>query len=324
MECCKAVSLIHLYAVGELNKEDLGKLQKHIQKCSKCSQIYNEALEVNSYMNDLFEEVEIPDNNFRYNVMRTIEEKNKLIGSRRSIYMRKKIVAAAVAIILIGGSFVPVNGKSLVDTVGKWVNSLKIEKSNGTVIELDSYDSSSYDSSSSDEESKCSTKTDTSIRKSYYSYEEVVKDLGDRFIKSEYIPEGYKEPSFYYQKIENFEEMTILYTNKDDITLIIGIGTSSDELFTKNYYSNNMDPKFKEISIAGYEAAWILLNLPDEKINQSLELFLESDENKKREYNYQIRVAKTENKEQKNFLPEEELIKIAESLIKQIDAKVVE
>lgn len=135
MECYKIKKKINYHLDNETDNIDYKMIMEHIEECKECREEFHKTKEIDNILNDIFINKELPNIDFRDDVINAIEEidNTKFIG--RNINMIKKRIAIAImAVCIIGGSFVPIQGQSLAASVKDWVTNLIVENDNGQII----------------------------------------------------------------------------------------------------------------------------------------------------------------------------------------------
>lgn len=135
MECYKIKEKINYHLDNGTDNIDYKMIMEHIEECKECREEFHKTKEIDNILNDIFINKELPNKDFRDNVINAIEEidNSKFIG--RNINMIKKRIAIAImAVCIIGGSFVPIQGQSLAASVKDWVTNLIVENDNGQII----------------------------------------------------------------------------------------------------------------------------------------------------------------------------------------------
>lgn len=187
MECSKARNLINLYIEGTLSENDNINLNNHIDKCKECKEQFDEIKEIHNVLNEIFTEYEIPNTNFRGEVMKKIYNTNHRATNKGTIKIyKKRIVVAIVGLcIVVMGSFIPVNGQTLIDKAKKWVSNITIENGDSKIV---GEDKAVEISEEKYEELKEKAK---GYKPPEASMNDMKKDMGIFFVKPEDIPDRY-------------------------------------------------------------------------------------------------------------------------------------
>lgn len=187
MECSKARNLINQYVEETLSEDDSISLFSHIDKCIECREQFDEMKEIHNVLNEIFIECEIPNTNFRGEVMKKIYNTDQSATNKGTVKIyHKRIAAAIIALcILVTGSFIPVNGQTLIDKAKEWVSNITIKNENGTIVAEDNgIEVSGEDYEKMKEKAKGYTPPEVPL-------DDMKKDMGIFFVKPGNIPDRY-------------------------------------------------------------------------------------------------------------------------------------
>lgn len=133
MNCKEVCEKIYSLADNELNAFNKKQVMKHLKNCKSCSEIYTQVIEMKNLITseitiDDFKDLDIDltlmDNHSEFNEIKLINKSKKSNSNWRYLFMKKKVIAASITLLLVVSVMVPVNGQSLVDKVSDWVKSL--------------------------------------------------------------------------------------------------------------------------------------------------------------------------------------------------------
>lgn len=194
MFCRQYSELIYLYADGEINKEQLDKLKKHIKKCSGCEKRYKKVINLSLSMTSLFNEISVPNENFSKEVMKEISQRKEAKVQRKRHIYRRIPICSAILIIIIMFFF---NKDFIATATQEWVKILNF-KSHG--MDYDISASNAHLNQDYDSQEKREYKVedpnryfkDLTSKKTIYDRKEAEKLLETKFLIPPYIPRNYK------------------------------------------------------------------------------------------------------------------------------------
>lgn len=187
MNCSETKDRLNLLADNELDKIERKKVLAHIMACKECHDEYNTILEMEKIIcsSIQLDDLEKMD----------LDIKNKNITNRRRIFMKRKVITASIALMLLVGTFVPVKGQSLASNIQQWVKSLsfKTDETDYTIsADLEIPENII-------EHPPVHAEEENPYLKVYSNIEDIPKDLGYNIQLPEYIPEGYT-----FSKVEHY------------------------------------------------------------------------------------------------------------------------
>jgi hypothetical protein len=124
---------ITLLVDDEIDDQSKQTIQSHIENCSSCLNEYIKIVTMRKLMNSDPYLNNLKSKNISLEVFEKMNQENINSKSKYSkgikdlILLKKKFIAACIVGILIGCSFIPVNGKSLSKSMGNWLKEIQLK-----------------------------------------------------------------------------------------------------------------------------------------------------------------------------------------------------
>lgn len=318
MECKVVRYWISLYIDNELENETENELFKHIDECKDCNTYFQQSLDVNEEIENVFRSVECNSERIKANILSNIKSKDKK-NNRKIKYSKLAICAAILVGIIIS---VPINGKTVIAHVSDWAKSFTIRKP-GLIIKVEDIDNERTIHSGN------KILVDIETEENFYFS---IKDLNEKVYMVEkktclppYFPEGY---SFKYAKSErtldsdlgSFDITTYFERDNKEINakeyLNIKIKYKDRTTISQSFkYFTNINKEAKAIKIYGEDAVIIKERSGDGYKIYELHCIMNAHSSK-------IEIEYKSYKE--NSVAEEEIMKVASELVKQMKKEVPE
>lgn len=317
MKCNEIEEFVILLADNEIDDLNRKRVLEHIEICETCKQKYRETLNMKNMISFNLSDEDLSDLN-----LYTVASKKK---KWRHVFMKKRILAASVAIALVISIFIPINGRSFADSIKGWFDKTTITTEKGRYSihtdfdgirrsdELDYSRAAKHAYFKNIEEAKTQTSKDVPVPKF------IPKDYEFEFIYSNYFTEGHYEDMHlrYASKYELKDVEEGKFPTRDciDITYDYPSGYMSRE-YNISYVERSM---VKPITVKGYDG-YMVYTPRNEDIdtdyiatNIGLTLFIESETF----FTVDVtnRISSKEPSESEIEEIEKQLIKIMESII---------
>lgn len=334
MDFSKAKRKNSKYLTGEIESDEL---QSHISDFIECSEYQAKLLKIDEIIKESFKEKELPNNNFKKIVMDEIMHKKSPKKSYLRIYAKQSVAACIICIIAIG-LFMPWNGKSLAAGIEEWMKRLSFTEK-GVSYEINTErarkSSHSYWYSIGDE-------LIAEERNRYKTIEDARKNIPEKLVLPEYMPEGFDKPYIiYYYKNGYINRDKDLGPATHGTIELKYVGKAIENVVIKDGEGNILNPSasFNNTINIRYK----VLEFPKDKFELLLNrktavkkvkigeyygvVFLEDDGNNTWNLylalpNFEIGINLVSHKwydSEFDKKAEEELVKIAESILKQFD-----
>lgn len=315
MECKVARYWISIYMDKELEQETEKKLFKHIDRCKECSRYFQQSLDINEEIEELFKLEECNSDKIKSEILNGINKEERRHKKTRNI----AVCAAILIAILVT---IPINGKTVIAYVNDWAKSFTIRKP-GLIIKIDNIENQTTSNATVGDWAK--VKTDKKI---YYS----IEDLNKNVYKVEkkpcvpsYLPKQYEFKYALYEKhlgidLGSFDITTYFERennqNDNEEYMSVQISYDAKDIASKSVkYYTDKNEEAKAVKIDGEEAIIIRRIAGDGhkfyKLHCILNTHLAEIEVKYKNY-------------KENSIAEEEMIQVADRLVKQIKEEVPE
>lgn len=133
MTCNEMKKNITLLVDDEIDGQSKQIIQSHIESCSSCLKEYIKVVSMRRLINSDPYLNNLKSKNITMDIFEKISEENINRKStyvkkiRELIFLKKKLFITCIVGILIGCSFVPVNGKSLSKSMGNWIKEIQFK-----------------------------------------------------------------------------------------------------------------------------------------------------------------------------------------------------
>jgi len=318
MECKTARYWMSIHIDKELEVETEKKLFKHIDECKECNTYFQQSLELDDKIEQLFESEECNSKKIKAAVLKKIENEGKKQKKKR-LYSK----FAICAVILFGMlTTIPINGKTVLAHVNDWAKSFTIRKP-GLIIKVENRDNETTKDLSKETPEKLKVDENT-----YHS----IEDLNEKVYRVEkktclppYLPAGYEFKYASYEKyfktypgsfsITTYFERNNIDTNTKEYMNIKIIYAGVNIISQSAKYYTDINTEAKSIKIDGEDA--ILVKERTEEGYKTYKLYcIMNAPSAKVEVEYKGY--------KENSIVEEEIIKVANELVKKIKEEVPE
>lgn len=329
---CKIIKYwISLYIDNELDDEKKIILLEHLNKCPECENYFNQCINIDKNIENLFEEKKSGEEQLKSNIMKKITEENVKVKKKRKIRSKSAVAAACIIILL----FIPINGKSVAALINEWTKNL-IVQNDKLVIEVETgldfseeYDKKNNDTTKEGNQNKVEPKVLSFDNEE--AFIEKMNKIDDYPHMSNYAKEDYTFKEGRYQEIKDVFEKYSVETRyekfntqtghyDDELKIKISYMTENTKLTkiihkVSKFTGDEVEEGVPEVLVKEAKISGEIGYFERFSLNTTLYMVI---------YNYPVKFEIVYYGEEEEKVVEEGLTKIAENLIEEIKKKVPE